>query len=94
MAEWLEGVDLLDPEAVAVAARPVMAAMDNPNGLERAAVCCIKWCSAVATVAGEHDLTEPEWDALERRVGNALDLVGLDLMDGKDWCESATGVRA
>jgi hypothetical protein len=90
VAEWLDGVDLLDPEAVAAAARPVMAAMTNPNGLDRAQAVYEQWDAAVTAVywLEPADFAELRADRL-----NALEAVGLDLMDGKDWCESATGVR-
>lgn len=94
MADWLKGVDLLDPEAVAAAARPHMAKMTNPNGLDRAESCRLAWRQAAAARADELNLEEDVLASLFWAVTNALEAVGLDLMDGKDWCESATGVRA
>lgn len=88
MADWLAGVDLLDPEAVARAARPVMAAMTNPNGLDRANAARVAWLADVP------DMDFADLCELELAVTNALERVGLDLMDGDDWRESATGVRS
>jgi len=89
VAEWLDGVDLLDPEAVAAAARPVMAAMTNPNGLDRAHACLLGWWAVLPPEVMERD----DWRTLAVGMRDRLDLVGLDLMGWKDWCESATGVR-
>ena len=94
MADWLAGVDLLDPGAVAAAARPVMAAMTNPNGLDRAESCYQDWLLAYYAhdewKQGECEQTwTRRWHAQA-----CIEHEGLDLMDGKDWCESATGVRA
>ena len=89
MAEWLDGVDLLDPEAVAAAARPVMAAMTNPNGLDRAAAVSFQW-----ELTTWHDdeiqaMDGDDWQAMISRTFDALEAVGLDLMDGRDWRKSA-----
>lgn len=89
MADWLAGVDLLDPEAVAAAARPVMAAMTNPNGLDRAAAVSFQW-----ELATWHDdeiqaMDGDDWQAMISRTFDALEAVGLDLMDGRDWRKSA-----
>ena len=95
MADWLAGVDLLDPEAVAAAARPVMAAMTNPNGLDRAEACYGKWLKVwdvlpqIVAMKNEPTVAYQIW---QRRTLDALQAVGLDLMDGDDWRESATGV--
>jgi len=87
MPDWLAGVDLLDPEAVGAAARPVMARMSNPNGLDRAESCYQDW---LAIGEGWAYLELP---GLKQRTRNALEAIGVDLMDSDDWRESATGVR-
>lgn len=95
MADWLACVDLLDHEAMVAAATPVMAAMTNPNGLDRAQHCYElwrdAWHAAHPWIAKAHPVAAGNY---MRTTSNALDAVGLDQMTGKDWRESATGVRA
>jgi hypothetical protein len=89
VADWLAGVDLLDPGAVAAAARPVMAAMTNPNGLDRAESCWLDWLVEVVPQCGTDRMSDPAWSHLKSSTTNALEAVGLDLMDGRDWRKSA-----